>query len=102
MSALAKKLPKPESIETRIRRGPTGACDIYGDGDLEDWRAVDNLRRKKSWAVAHETVDETLGITAGIDQDKFRYHFKGGCWHWTPAQKRTIRAETAVHKAKSA
>jgi hypothetical protein len=74
MSALAKKLPK-SVVAPRVRKGPSGECDIYGEGDLDDWRAVDRLRRQTSWAVAHKTVDETLGITAGIDQDKFRYHF---------------------------
>lgn len=88
MSQLAKKLPTPEAVATRIRRGPSGACDIYGPGDLDDWAAVQSLRRGTSWAVTHRAVDEALGINTPIDQDKFRYHFRMRCWHWTPEQRR--------------
>lgn len=98
MSQLAKKLPTPETIvTTRVRRGPTGLCDIYGDGDLDDWRAVERLRHGPEcfWATAHREVDKLLGITSPIDPDKFRYHWNGRCWHWTPEQKQIIQRERA-------
>jgi hypothetical protein len=86
MSKLATKLPSAEAIGTRIRRGPSGACDIYGDGDLDDWRAVERLRIDTCWADAQRAVDETLGIKP-IDFDKFRYHWRRSCWHWTQEQR---------------
>lgn len=94
MSQLAKKLPAPETVATRIRRGPTGECDIYGDGDLEDWRAVQNLRRQTSWAIAQRAVDEALGLSKRIDNDKFRRHFRMKCWHWTQDQRDVAEAES--------
>jgi hypothetical protein len=90
MSALAKKLATVE-IDSRIRRGPSGACDIYGDGDMEDWAQVERLRLSSSWAEAQVTVDEALGVKP-IDTDKFRYHWRRRCWHWNHEQ-RQIRLE---------
>lgn len=88
MSRLAGKLPTASDISTRVRRGPSGACDVYGEGDLDDWREVERLRLETSWVDAHRAVDDTLGITAHIDTDKFRYHWRRRCWHWTEAQRR--------------
>lgn len=89
MSNLAAKLPTATDVlGARVRRGPSGACDIYGDGDLDDWRAVEKLRRETSWSDAHRAVDNTLGITDPIDTDKFRYHWRRRCWHWTEAERR--------------
>lgn len=87
MSRLAN-LPSPEDVAAkgRIRRGPTGACDVYGEGDLDDWRRVDGLRRKTSWAQAQREVDALLGVKP-IDGDKFRYHWNRRCWHWTTDQR---------------
>lgn len=90
MSKLATQLPTAEFVATRIRRGPSGACDIYGEGDLDDWRAVDNLRRATCWVDAQRAVDETLGITAPIHTDKFRYHWRRRCFHWTEEQRRAV------------
>lgn len=86
MSKLANKLPTADAIATRVRRGPSGACDIYGDGDLDDWRAVEKLRIDTCWADAQRAVDETLGARP-IDADKFRYHWRRRCWHWTQEQR---------------
>jgi hypothetical protein len=88
MSKLATKLPSADEIAaTRVRKGPTGACDIYGDGDLDDWRAVEKLRLETSWSDAQRAVDETLGLHRSIDSDKFRYHWRRRCWHWTTDQR---------------
>ena len=83
-------LPSPAEVKAkgRIRRGPTGACDIYGDGDLDDWRRVETLRLETSWLQAQHEVDELLGIGDPIDGDKFRYHWRRKCWHWTEDQRR--------------
>jgi hypothetical protein len=86
MSALAKNLPKTV-VAPRIRRGPSGECDVYGDGDVDDWRAVERLRSSATWAEVHREVDKALGITSPIITDKFRYHWKRRCWHWTQEQR---------------
>lgn len=93
MSKLAAKLPDAGELADRIRRGPTGECDIYGDGDIEDWTAVQMLRLRKSWAVAHREVDKAERTKTPIEPHAFRYHWGGKCWHWTPAQKRQIENE---------
>lgn len=90
MSKLAESLAGID-LDVRVRRGPTGACDVYGSGDLDDWREVERIRRATSWAIAQATVDETLGIES-IDEDKFRYHWRGKCWHWTTEQRAEIKA----------
>ena len=88
MSKLASSLPTAETVATRVRKGPTGECDIYGPGDLDDWRAVERLRLATCWVDAHKAVDETLGTEAPISTDKFRYHWRRRCWHWTESQRR--------------
>lgn len=88
MSRLAADLPTADQLVTRTRRGPNGACDIYGDGEIDDWRAVERLRQQVTWAGAQRAVDETLKITNPIDFDKFRYHWRRRCWHWTEEQRR--------------
>lgn len=90
MSALAKKLAIVE-IDSRIRRGPSGACDVYGEGDLEDWAEVERLRTSSSWAEAQVSVDAGEPWKP-IDTDKFRYHWRRRCWHWTTEQ-RSVRLE---------
>lgn len=87
MSKLAAQLPTADAVMTRVRRGPSGACDIYGDGDLDDWRAVEKLRLATCWTDTHQAVDATLGIDTPIDTDKFRYHWRRRCWHWTQEQR---------------
>lgn len=91
MSKLATALPTADTITTRARRGPSGACDVYGDGDLEDWASVERLRIGTTWADAQAEVDRVLDIKA-IDADKFRYHWRRRCWHWTQEQ-RSVRLE---------
>lgn len=89
MSKLATQLPTADVVATRVRRGPSGACDIYGDGDLDDWRAVEKLRMATCWADAQRAVDETLEVDA-IDADKFRYHWRRRCWHWSQEQRQAV------------
>jgi hypothetical protein len=96
MSALASKLPAPADVAlTRVRKGPSGECDIYGDGDLEDWAAVERLRlAPNTWEIAQTHVDQALGIQP-IDSNKFRYHWRRKCWHWTPEQRRVSLEDLA-------
>jgi hypothetical protein len=95
MSALASSLPAPSDIAaTRIRRGPTGACAVYGPGDKEDWIAVDALRREHSWQTARAIVHEQLNLGALPDQDKFRYHWRGRCACWSDDLKAWIEAQS--------
>lgn len=91
MSKLATALPTPDAVESRIRRGPTGACEVYGPGDLEDWASVERLRMGTTWAEAQVEVDRILKLKA-IDTDKFRFHWRRRCWHWTQEQ-RDVRLE---------
>ena len=87
MSKLAAMLPTPDQIEReRSRPGRSGACDVYGDGDIDDWRAVERIRLTAAWVTAQRTVDATLGIEP-VDPDKFRYHWRRKCWHWTTEQR---------------
>ena len=88
MSRLAGKLPSPDEVRTRIRKGPVGACDVYGDGDMDDWREVENLRRATCWNDAQREVDTVLGLENPIATNAFRYHFSRKCGHWTEAQRR--------------
>lgn len=96
MSALADRLPSPDEVSAvRARRGPTGACAIYGPGDKEDWLAVNALRRGKDWAIARRTVHEQLGIEPpSPDGDKFRYHWRGKCGCWTDELKAWIESQS--------
>ena len=87
MSRLAN-LPTADDLSvTRTRRGPSGACDVYGDGDIDDWRRVERLRLDTCWSDAQKAVDDLLGVDP-INIDKFRYHWRRRCWHWTEEQKR--------------
>lgn len=87
MSKLANNLPTADEITAqRVRKGPTGACDTYGAGDLEDWAAVERLRLATNWATAQRSVDQTLDVKP-LDEGKFRYHWRRKCWHWTEDQR---------------
>lgn len=91
MSKLASTLPTADKVQrTVVRKGPNGACDVYGDGDLDDWQAVERLRKQTSWQDAQNAVDATLGVK-GVKNDDFRYHWRGNCRHWTVDQKQAIR-----------
>lgn len=91
MSKLAAALPTPETMTAiRLRRGPSGACDVYGDGDIEDWAAVERLRIGSTWGQAQAEVDRVLGVKP-IDEGKFRYHWRLKCWHWTEDQRQAAR-----------
>ena len=84
--SLLKSLDDSAPIE-RDRRGPLAACDIYGDGYVEDARKVDALRRERTWKGAQRLIDAHLGIERPINNDKFRYHWGLRCGHWTDDQK---------------
>jgi hypothetical protein len=95
MSKLASALPTADTVEAeRIRKGPSGACDVYGPGDMEDWAAVERLRLGTTWAEAQRHVDATLNVRP-IDEHKFRYHWRRKCWHWTPEQRQVQLEELA-------
>ena len=96
MSKLATDLPSPAEVTiVRTKRGPTGACAVYGPGDKVDWIAVDTLRRAKEWKIARASVHEQLGIKPpSPDTDRFRYHWRGKCSCWTPELKAWIEAQS--------
>lgn len=79
---LADALASAEITQRRTRPGPAPECDIYGEGTIEDYRAVDQRRQLTSWAEAQRTIDTILGIKAPIKLDQFRYHWRGRCGHF--------------------
>lgn len=103
MSALATSLPAvDEVIVARTRKGPIGACAVYGPGDKEDWLAVDAIRTKFDWKTARAEVHTKLELGGFPDRDKFRYHWRGRCRCWTPELKEWIDEQLdARDKAKS-
>jgi hypothetical protein len=80
--SLADAITKAPLTRTPIRKGPPPGCDIYGEGTVEDFRAVDARRKATTWAEAQATVDRLLGITTPIKLDMFRYHWRGRCSHF--------------------
>ena len=80
---LADKLANIIVTDQPTRRGPLSECEgVYGPGNLEDWEAVEALRLRTSWVIAQKYVDETLGITSSIRNDRFRYHWRRKCSCW--------------------
>jgi hypothetical protein len=79
---LADALATAEVSQTRTRRGPAPECEIYGPGTVADFRAVDERRRRTSWAEAQRTIDALLGVERPIKLDNFRYHWRARCSHF--------------------
>jgi hypothetical protein len=84
MSNLAKSLESVEPvIVERVKKGPTALCSgVYPAEDLEDWAEVQRLRTSTTWLSAQRIVDQHLGITKNIPNDKFRYHWRRRCQCW--------------------
>lgn len=78
---LADALSTVKVVAQPTRRGPVPDCDVYGDGTLKDYLAVDARRRRTSWAEAQRAIDGLLGVKP-IKFDKFRYHWRGRCSHF--------------------
>ena len=87
MSKLAASIAHVDTPAPRTPRGPSADCNVYGPGDLEDFDAVDALRRRTSWAFAHGEVDKANGVERRFVVDKFRYHWRMCCGHWTDEQR---------------
>jgi len=79
---LADALATAEVAQRRTRRGPTPDCDIYGEGTVRDYRAVNARRQQTSWAEAQRATDALLRIEKPIKLDNFRYHWRGRCAHF--------------------
>ena len=79
---LADALSTAAVTQTRTRRGPAPECEVYGEGTVRDFRAVDARRQQTSWAEAQRTIDALLGIEKPIKLDNFRYHWRGRCSHF--------------------
>lgn len=88
MSKLAKKIAAsapPKAIPAQ--RGPANACyPIYGAGDLEDWEALEVLRKQGprvlEWREVQIHVDQLAGITKPLPLAKFKYHWRRMCYCW--------------------
>lgn len=83
MSKLATKLadaPAPP----QVRRGPANQClPLYGEGDIEDWEAVEALKSQgHDWRSVQAIVDQAAGVTKPLHLDKFRYHWRRKCFCW--------------------
>jgi hypothetical protein len=79
---LADALSTAAVTQTRTRRGPAPECEVYGEGTVRDYLAVDARRKKTSWAEAQATLDALMGVKPAIKNDKFRYHWRGRCSHF--------------------
>lgn len=90
MGSLADALPKYESGKRGLH-GKPASCDIYGLGDIDDWRAVQGIiaRRDKDggWHGAQAKVDEALKITEPLTYHQFVHHWSRKCGHWTAEQR---------------
>ncbi|WP_163168092.1 hypothetical protein [Arthrobacter sp. Alg241-R88] len=87
MSKIAHKIatsPAPDTVRTR--RGPANACyPLYGEGDLADWEAVENLRigpPKLEWRDVQAHIDGLLDVAQPLPLEKFRYHWRRRCYCW--------------------
>lgn len=77
---IAETTPPPL---TGIKRGPDNQCfPLYGEGDHEDWQAVDALREGRTWRQVQEHVDALKGVTAPLNLEKFKYHWRRRCACW--------------------
>ena len=79
---LADALSTAAVTQTRTRRGPAPECEVYGEGKVHEYRAVNDRRLRTSWAEAQRTLDLLLGIEKPIKLDNFRYHWRGRCSHF--------------------
>lgn len=81
--SLAEQLAEVATTNDRPQHGPRNQCGpVYGPGDMDDWRAVDALRHRTSWAKVQEHVDRILGVTDPLPNDFFRYHWRRKCSCW--------------------
>lgn len=86
MGALADALPHYDAGK-RGAHGKAAQCDIYGPGDIDDWRAVLAIQGRDGWDVAQAQVDKALGVTEPVSHDVFNYHWRRKCGHWTAEQR---------------
>lgn len=86
MGSLAERLPKYDT-GTRGAHGRSAGCDIYGPGDIDDWRAVLAIQGRADWAEAQREVDKALNIAEPISSGSFKHHWLRKCGHWTPEQR---------------
>lgn len=89
--SLAEQLAQvADSDAPEVRKGPLGACHIYGEGNLEDWEAVEAKRRQGwQWADVQAAVDDITGVKAPIPLAKFKYHWRRRCYCWPRELRRS-------------
>lgn len=86
MGLLADALPHFDQGRRGLH-GKAAACDIYGPGDTDDWRAVIGVQTRFDWATAQSKVDEALHITEPCSYHQFVHHWRRRCGHWTAEQR---------------
>jgi hypothetical protein len=85
MSKLASKITATPIDATRQRPGPPNRCfPLYGDGDLEDWQAVEALRYdgRLDWRSVQAHVDKLAGVEQPLPLEAFRRHWRRRCYCW--------------------
>lgn len=89
MTGLAQRLADVPPPTNPVRRGPANQCfPLYGDGKIEDWQAVEDLRSQgHDWRNVQWIVDGILNVDKPLILDKFRYHWRRKCFCWTEADR---------------
>ena len=84
MSKLAKKIDSTPIAPAPVRRGPANQCfALYGAGDLEDWEAVEGLRKQgHDWRQVQTHIDDLASVEKSLPLEKFRYHWRRRCFCW--------------------
>ena len=85
MSKLASTLADVE-IAPKASRRKAPCFAVYGDGDQEDYEAVQRLRDKGvEWIDIQAIVDSALGVDNPIGPRKFVRHWRRECSCWSLA-----------------
>ena len=88
--SIASQLAAANHDGTEPRKGPLGECHVYGEGNLEDWEAVEAKRRQGwQWSDVQAAVDEIAGVTHPIPLTKFKYHWRRRCYCWPRELRRS-------------
>ena len=82
MPKLEAQLDNLPTQHKPTKRGPRPSCDVYGEGTLEDWEAVQKRRNQTSWDEAQMALNKVRGIATPIPNGRFRYHWNRHCGCW--------------------
>ena len=83
--SLADQIAGLDVTNGRSRPGPDPECTArYGGAHVteENWRAVDDLRKRSSWRFAQIKIDELLEVETPVRLETFRRHWRRQCSCW--------------------